>query len=177
MRLLAALLLSLLALLPAPGNTADSGNLPDLRTAARAAGLPDTISIVEDPSIGLNAYYTPGGTVCMFWGLCAVIPEHIALGDVGSGETRLFALLHEVLHYHWKAYPSDAPYEERAADAFAARQLCAWGLNGPEVGYQALLAIGGRDVSRDSSTHGSFAERLTVLRSLRCRGEAGSEAL
>ncbi len=128
--ILIALLVCLLAF-----SAAVAANEPlNLRTHARAAGLPDSVPVHLHIAAEMNGYYTPGGVACM-WIFCQQIPEHIAVfAPAGTPNEKILAVMfHEILHYKWKGIDANAQYEEWSADVFAVQQLCRLGYNGPEV--------------------------------------------
>lgn len=159
--LLATLLLTISA--PLAANTE-----PNLRTYASRAGLPESVGIEEIDMGGPNAYYTKGGTMCIFW-VCALVPEHIGLSLPADWpfEFKLAILLHEVGHWAY-GHPASSMLTEWEADDWAVAELCEFGFNGPEIMAGTLIATYGHQMPEDSDTHGSPWERIHRLRAQRC---------
>ena len=138
-----------------------------LRTFATEAGLPTDFELVQETG-DFNAYFTLGGTACV-WFYCVEVPPHIFVSAPATWprEWVLAALYHEIGHY--QQYREGLGPDEWDADLRSAKQLCSMGLNGPEL-VAGMLAHITPLVKIESPRHGNHYRRIDNLRSRGCNG-------
>lgn len=157
-RLLAALLVSLFAALPAAAHTHEP-----LQAAASAVGA--DVDVEEYVDTSLNAGFLPAGTYCV-WFYCQTLerPKVIFMGDWTEVpfEIRYAVLLHELGHYRQAV--EGRPFDEWDADLYAANTLCRQGRDGVDLWRRAgmmFLARSGHSWGHGHGDgHGSWYERV-----------------